>query len=197
MTGQYRRVRRRGPVARGFVFVEEFMNWFLHGTETWLVALLKGIPLFFYAYFLLAYVPNYAYNFITDPRYWFLGEPFTDDVGFLVAQGVGFANFAVLIILVIWTQAARGRIGFWSSLVRYINFLQFLGIVFVLLPFMAFNLVGGSLIPPSFPLMAVGVGTMTAGAGFLGLVYLYFEYKRITRREARRAAAASASYQAG
>ena len=28
--------------------------------ETWLVALLKGVPLFLYVYFLLSYIPNYA-----------------------------------------------------------------------------------------------------------------------------------------
>ncbi len=91
------------------------MNWFLYGHETWLVAVLKGIPLFLYAYFLLAYVPNYAYYLLTDPRYFF---QFSEDVGFLVAQGVGFGNFIVLIILVVWTQAARGRVGFWWSLIR-------------------------------------------------------------------------------
>ena len=195
---QYRRPRRRGLLATGLIFVEDFMNWFLYGTETWLVALLKGVPLFFYAYFLLAYVPNYAYFLVTDARYWFFGEPFTDDVGFLVANGVGMGNFLVLIIIAVWTQAARGRVGFWWSLIRYLDFLQFVGIVLALLPFMTFNLVGGSLIPPHFPLLALAAGTMTAGAGFLGLVYLYFEYRRITRREARRAAAASAAaaYQA-
>ena len=194
MTAQYRRVRRRGPVAQAFVFVEDFMNWFLYGTETWLVAVLKGVPLFLYAYFLLAYVPNYAYYFVTDPRYFL---QFSEDVGFLVAQGVGFANFIVLIIITVWTQAARGRIGFWWSLIRYLDFLQFLGIVLVLVPFMAFNLGGGSLIPLNFPITGLALGTMTAAAGVVGLGYLYLEYKRITRREARRAAAASASYQAG
>ncbi len=194
MTAQYRRVRRRGLIGQGLAFVEDFMSWFLYGTETWLVAVLKGVPLFFYAYFLLAYVPNYAYYLFTDPRYF---VEFSEDVGFLIAQGVGFGNFLVLIIVTVWTQAARGRVGFWWSLIRYIDFLQFVGIVLVLLPFMAFNLGGGSLIPPNFPLIGLAMGTMTAGAGFVGLVYLYLEYRRITRREARRAASASASYQAG
>ena len=194
MTVQYRRVRRRGPIAQGLAFVEDFMNWFLYGTETWLVAVLKGVPLFMYAYFLLAYVPNYAYYLVTDARFFFA---FSEDVGYLVVQGVGFGNFLVLIIITLWTQAARGRVGPWWSLIRYIDFLQFIGIVLLLLPLMAFNLGGGSIIPLNFPFTGIAMGTMTAGAGFLGLVYLYFEYKRITKREARRAAAASASYQAG
>ena len=179
------------------MFVEDFMNWFLYGTETWVVALLKGVPLFLFAYFLLAYVPNYIFYLVADPR--FLGGLFenADPVGYIVSQGVGFGNFLVLIILVVWTQASRGRVGFWWSLIRYINFLQYLFIVLAVMPFMAFNLGGGSLIPLNFPITGLALGTATAGMGAAGLVYLYLEYKRITRREARRAAAASAAYSAG
>ena len=194
MSLSYRRPRRRGRISRALSFVDDFMNWFLYGSETWIVALLKGVPLFLFAYFLLAYVPNYVYYFVSDPAYFF---KFSDDVGFLVAQGVGFTNFAILIILALWTQAARGRQGFWWSLIRYIDFLLFLQIVFVILPFMAFNLGGGSFFPFLFPISGLLFGTVTAGIGAAGLVYLYLEYRRITRREARRAQAASAAYSAG
>ena len=95
--------------------VDDFMSWLLYGYETWLVALLKGVPLFLYVYFLLTYVPNYVYYLVTQyiP---FLG--FSPDVGFVVAQGVGGGNFLVLIILAVWTQAARGRRGMKSLVSR-------------------------------------------------------------------------------
>ena len=171
------------------------MNWFLYGSETWLVAVLKGVPFFLFAYFLLTYIPNYAYYLVTQ-----YVLTLSDDVGFLVAQGVGFANFGALIILAVWTQAARGRVGFWWSLIRYIDFLQYLFIVLMPIPLMAFNLAGGTFFPETgrqpFPLQALALGTVSAGIGAAGLVYLYLEYRRITRREARRAAAASAAYPA-
>ncbi|MDQ3880282.1 MAG: hypothetical protein M3295_04335 [Chloroflexota bacterium] len=195
MTGTYRPRRRRGLIAQGLVFIEDFMNWFLYGSETWVVALLKGVPLFLYAYFLLLYVPNYAYYLTT--QYLF---HMSDDVGFLVANGVGITNMVVLIILVLWTQAARGRVGFWWTVIRYLDFLQYLGVVLLLIPLMAFNLAGGTFVPDpgrqAFPLQALGLGTVAAGGGAVSLVYLYLEYRRITRREARRAAAASAAYAA-
>lgn len=182
-------------VAQGLVLVEDIMNWFLYGSETWVVALLKGVPLFLYAYFLLAYVPNYVYYAVTQ-----YVLHMSDDVGFLISQGVGFGNFAILIVLVVWTQAARGRSGFWWSLIRYINFLQYLFIVLMLIPLMVFNLAGGTFFPEPgrnpFPLQALALGTAAAGAGAAGLGYLYLEYRRITRREARRVAAASAAYSA-
>ena len=46
--------------------VDDFMSWLLYGYETWLVALLKGVPLFLYVYFLLTYVPNYVYYLVTQ-----------------------------------------------------------------------------------------------------------------------------------
>ena len=57
------------------------MSWLLYGEETWLVALLKGVPLFIYVYFLITYVPNYVYYLMT--QYLF---KFSDDVGFLDRQ---------------------------------------------------------------------------------------------------------------
>jgi hypothetical protein len=196
----YRSPRPRGTVGRGLAFVEDFMNWLLYGYETWLVALLKGVPLFLYVYFLMTYVPNYAYAFTTQialsPEA-SLGLNLSPDVGFLVANGVGGANFTVLVILAVWTQAARGRRGFGWQLIRVIDFLQLLFVLLLLIPLMAFNLAGGSLIPPRFPLQAMGLGTITAGLGAATLVYLYLEYRRITRREAQLAAARSAAYSAG
>ena len=189
------RPRRRSLFQQSLIFVEDFMNWFLYGSETWVVALLKGVPIFLYVYFLLTYIPNYVYYAVTQ-----YVLHMSDDVGFLVAQGVGLGNFAILIVLLLWTQAARGRVGFWWSVVRYINFLQYLFIVLLLIPLMAFNLAGGTFFPEAgrnpFPLQALALGTMAAGMGAAGLVYLYIEYRRITRREARRAAAASAAYSA-
>jgi hypothetical protein len=38
---------------------------------------------------------------------------------------------------------------------------------------------------------------MAAGGGATGLAYLYFEYRRVTRREAEAAAAAGAAWSAG
>ena len=36
------------------------MSWMLYGSETWLVAVLKGVPLFLFMYFVLFYIPNYV-----------------------------------------------------------------------------------------------------------------------------------------
>ena len=139
--------RRRG--LGGYVAsIDDFMNWLLYGEETWLVAVLKGVPLFFFMYFLLFYIPNYVYYAVT------LYIPFlqlSKDVGFLVANLVGGGNFTAIIVMVIWAQAARGRRGFFWSLIRYLVFLQYAATLLVLQPFMVFNLGGGSLIPPSSP----------------------------------------------
>ncbi|HET7520491.1 MAG TPA: hypothetical protein VFK61_03010 [Candidatus Limnocylindria bacterium] len=200
--------RRRG--LRGVIgSVDDFMNWLLYGQETWLVATLKGLALFLFMYFLLFYIPNYVYYALT------LYIPFlqfSKDVGFLVANLVGGGNFTALIVLAVWTQAARGRRGFFWSLIRYLDFLQLLLTLFVLIPFMTFNLAGGSLIPPVFllsvPEGATGIvaflfawrgillGMFAAGLGLLTLAYLYLEYLRVARREAAIAAATSAALQA-
>ena len=186
----YRPRGRTGLVAR----IDDFMNWLLYGYETWLVALIKGVALFLYAYFLLFYVPNYAYYLVTVELPFLR---FSADVGFIVANLVGGGNFTVLILLALWTQAARGRSGFGWSLIRYLNFLQLLFVMLLLIPLLAFNLAGGSFWPPRFPLQALGFGTVVAGMGAVGLAYLAFEYRRITRREAELAAARSAAYSAG
>lgn len=196
MTAAHYRPRRRRGVAGLFGSIDDFMSWLLYGHETWLVALLKGVPLFIYVYFLLTYVPNYAYYLIT--QYLF---KMSDDVGFLVAQGIGGGNFVVLIILALWTQAARGRAGFAWSLVRILDFLQLLGVLLLLIPLLLFNLGGGTFVPNPgqnpFPLQAFVLGAIGAGMGAATLVYLWFEYRRVTGREAAEAAAGNAAYLPG
>ncbi|HET6379923.1 MAG TPA: hypothetical protein VFH63_02655 [candidate division Zixibacteria bacterium] len=171
---------RRGFVVRLFRGIDDFTSWLLYGYESWLVAVLKGVPLFLFMYFLLFYVPNYVYYAVT--LYVFT---FSKDVGFLAANLVGGGNFTALIVMAVWAQAARGRHGFFWSLIRYLVFAQYLLTLFVLIPFMVFNLAGGSLIPPNFTFFSVALGGVAAGLGAAALVYLWFEYRRITRREAQ------------
>lgn len=192
MTTAYLPPARRGGLLRVLRTVDDFMNWLLYGQETWLVAVLKGVPLFLFMYFVLFYIPNYVYYAVT------LYIPFlhlSKDVGFLIANLVGGGTFTLLIVLAVWTQAARGRRGFFWSLIRYLDFLQLLLTVLVLIPFMTFNLGGGSLIPAAFPLQAFVLGAIALGLGALTLVYLWFEYLRVARREAEIAAATSAALQ--
>jgi len=192
MTNAYTIPPRRDLVSRMARELDDFMSWMLYGQETWLVALLKGVPLLLYMYFVLGYIPNYA-NTITTL---YLG--FSEDVGFLVAVGlVGGPIFTLLIILALWTQAARGRRGFAWSLIRFLDFLQYVATVLAIIPFMLFNLAGGSLIPPIFTLQSLALGAIAAGGGATGLAYLWFEYRRISRREAEAAQAASAAWSAG
>jgi len=192
MSTQYSVPPRRDLISRVSREIDDFMSWMLYGSETWLVALLKGVPLFLFVYFVLGYIPNYA-NTITTL---YLG--FSKDVGFLVAVVlIGGPTFTLLLILALWTQAARGRRGFAWSLIRFLDFLQYLALVLLIIPFMLFNLAGGSLIPLVFPLYALALGAIAAGGGAMGLAYLYFEYRRITRREADAAAAAAAAWRSG
>ncbi|HEX9634679.1 MAG TPA: hypothetical protein VGB34_04245 [Candidatus Limnocylindria bacterium] len=192
MTSTYLSPPRRGLVVRAARDVEDFMNWLLFGYETWVVALLKGVPLFLFMYFLIFYIPNYAYYAVT-----LYVLKFSKDVGFLVSNVVGGTNFVLIVILIVWIQAARGRRGFFWSLIRYLAFLLYLLTVLVLIPFMVFNLAGGSIIPPAFPLRALALGVAAAGMGAMACVYLWFEYRRVTRREAEAAAAAGAAWSSG
>ena len=96
-----------------------------------------------------------------------------------------------------WTQAARGRHGFAWSLIRFLDFLQYVAVVLGIIPYMLFNLAGGSLIPLVFPFQALVLGAIAVGSGATGLAYLWFEYRRISRREAEAAAAASAAWRSG
>jgi len=201
--------RRRRGVGGLIGSIDDFMSWMLYGQETWLVATLKALAIFLFMYFLLFYIPNYIYYGLT------LYIPFlkfSKDVGFLVANLIGGGNFTALIVLAVWTQAARGRRGFFWSLIRYLDFLQLLLTLFILIPFMTFNLAGGSLIPPIILLpvpegttglaafllawRAIFLGLFAAGLGLITLGYLFLEYLRISRREAEIAAATSAALQA-
>jgi hypothetical protein len=190
MSTSYPVYRSRGGVSRVLGNTDEFTSWFLYGHETWLVAVLKAVPMFLFVYFLLAYIPNYLYYLITV-EIPFLR--FSDDFGFLVASGVAGGNFAILVLLAIGVQAARGRRGIGWSAIRIIVLLNFLLAVLLIIPLMAFNLAGGSFWPPRFPLQSLAFGTIVAGLGAAAVVYLYFEFLRITRREAEEAARNSAA----
>ena len=181
----YPAYRPRGGVNRLLGWADDFMSWFLYGHETWLVAVLKGVPLFLFIYFMLTYVPNYIYYLLTVELPFLR---FSDDVGFLVANGIAGGNFAILIMLALGIQAARGRRGFGWSLIRIFVMLNYLFVVLLLIPLLAFNLAGGSFWPVRITLQSVAFGVMVAGLGAAACVYLYFEYKRITRREAAEAA---------
>jgi hypothetical protein len=203
MSTSYRLPPSRTPLARPIALADDFMNWLLYGRETWLLALLKGVPLFLYVYFLLTYVPNYVY-YLSTQYIPFL--KFTDDVGFLLAAMIGGGNFIIVIIFALWTQAARGRRGFWWSFIRILDFLQYVGIVLLLIPLLLFNLGGGTFVATTpaqaenmFPLQALvllGIGFLL---GLAGLGYLFMEYRRIMRRDAleAEAAARAAAYSAG
>jgi hypothetical protein len=177
--------RPRGGMNRLLGWSDDFMSWFRYGHETWLVAVLKGVPLFLFVYFMLTYVPNYAYYLLTV-EIPFLR--FSDDVGFLVANGIAGGNFALLILLALGIQAARGRRGFGWSLIRIFTMLNYLLTVLLLVPLLAFNLAGGSFWPVRITLQSVAFGLIVAGLGAAACVYLYFEYGRITRRDATEAA---------
>ena len=181
----YPAYRPRGGVNRLLGWADDFMNWFLYGHETWLVAVLKGVPLFLFIYFMLTYIPNYAYYLFTV-EIPFLR--FSDDFGFLIAAIVAGGNFGLLVILAVGIQAARGRRGFGWSLIRIFVMLNYLAVVLLIIPLLAFNLAGGSFWPVRINLQSVAFGVMVAGLGAAACVYLYFEYKRITRREADEAA---------
>ena len=193
MSSAYLPTTRRRGLGGYVASIDDFMNWLLYGEETWLVAVLKAVPLFFFMYFVLFYIPNYVYYAIT------LYIPFlqfSKDVGFLVANLVGGGTFTAIIVMVIWAQAARGRRGFIWSLIRYLVFVQYALTLLVLQPFMVFNLGGGSFVPPVFTLQAIGLGMITAGLGAATLVYMWLEYVRVSQRQAEAAAAASAALQA-
>jgi hypothetical protein len=47
-----------------------------------------------------------------------------------------------------------------------------------------------------FPLQALAFGTLVAGLGLVSLIYLYWEFRRVTRREALLAESRSTALQA-
>ena len=173
--------RPRSAFSRLISWADDFTSWLLYGHETWLVAVLKAVPFFLFMYFVIFYVPNYIYYLITV-EIPFLR--FSEDVGFLVANGIGMGNLALIIVVGLLAQAARGRRGFGWSAIRIFVLLNYLFTVLLLIPLMAFNLAGGSFWPPRFPLVGIGFGMIVAGLGAAACVYLYFEYRRITAREA-------------
>jgi hypothetical protein len=177
--------RPRGGLSRLLGWSDDFMSWFLYGHETWLVAVLKGVPLFLFVYFTVFYISNYVYYLITVELPFLR---FSADFGYLVANGLGMGTFTLIIVLAIGVQAARGRRGFGWSAIRIFVLLNYLLTVLVIIPVMAFNLAGGSVWPPRFPLLSIAFGTIVAGLGAAACVYLYFEYRRITRRDADEAA---------
>ena len=184
-TTSYPVYRPRGGMSRLLGGSDDFMSWFLYGHETWLVAVLKGVPLFLFMYFMLFYVSNYAYYLVTVELPFLR---FSADFGFIIANGVGMGTFTAIIVLALAVQAARGRHGFGWSAIRIFVLLNYLLTVLLIIPIMAFNLAGGSAWPPRFPLQAIGFGVIVAGLGAAACVYLVFEYRRITRRDAEEAA---------
>jgi hypothetical protein len=188
-TTTYPVYRRRGGFGRALAWSDDFMSWFLYGYETWLVAVLKAVPLFLFMYFALFYVSNYIYYLVTVELPFLR---FSEDVGFLIANGIGMGTFTAIIVLALVVQAARGRRGFGWSAVRIFVMLNYLLTVLLIIPIMAFNLAGGSFWPARITLTSVAFGMIAAGIGAAACVYLYFEFRRITRREAADAAARSA-----
>lgn len=192
MAAGYLTSRRPGRFGQGIGLVDEFMSWLLFGRETWVVALLKGVPLFLFVYFMLTYIPNYAYYLTTQ-----YVLKFSDDVGFLVAALVGGGNFTVLIVLGMLSQASRGRRGPGWTMLRVFLFLNLLFILLLLVPLLAFNLAGGTFIPvPVITLPAIAFGMLVAGIGAAAMVYLFLEFRRITQQDAEAARRASAGYAA-
>ena len=188
----YPTYRSRGSFTRLLGWSDDFMSWFLYGHETWLVALLKGVPMFLFIYFLLTYIPNYVYYAVTNVIPFLR---FSEDLGFLITAAVGGGNFALLIVMAVAIQAARGRRGFGWSFIRIFVMLNYLFVVLILIPLLAFNLAGGTFFPKvnqnPFPLQAIAFGMLVAGLGAAGCVYLYLEYRRITRSDADEATAHS------
>ena len=185
MTTSYPTYRPRGGLSRLLSWADDFMSWLLFGHETWLVAVLKAVPLFLFVYFVLFYVSNYIYYLVTV-EIPFLR--FSEDVGFLIANGAGMTSFAALIVLAILTQVSRGRRGLgWGALRIFVG-LNYLLTVLLIIPIMAFNLAGGSLWPVTITLQSVAFGLIAAGLGAVACVYLVFEFRRITGREAAEAA---------
>lgn len=181
--------RRRGLLARLIGEADDFTNWLLFGGETWLIASLKAVPLFLFIYWLFTYVPNSIFYGVTQ-YIEFLS--FSPEVGFIIANGVAWTNVVLVVILAALVQASRGRRGPGWTLTRLFVLLNYIAVMLLLIPYLVFNVAGGSFIPLELPLIALALGTMTAGMGTLALGYLYYEFRRASRREAQSAAAASA-----
>lgn len=201
---------RRGRLMRAVVFLDDFASWLLFGRETWLVALLKGVPLFLYLYFLFFYFPNFIFWLVTLPKplepFFEFGFAFTPEVGYAVGNGVGLGNLLLVVILAVWAQAARGRRGPSWTFVRLFVLANYVLTGLVIIPYMCFSLAGGRLIRfeagqnpgtvPNLPLTAIGFATFVAGIAVVVLVYMYLEYRRITRQDVALARGAARAYPA-
>jgi hypothetical protein len=203
--------RRRGRLARSLVFLDDFASWLLFGRETWLVALLKGVPLFLFLYFMFFYVPNFIFWLVTLPRpfepFFDFGIGFSPDVGYAVGNGIGLGNLTLVVVVALWAQASRGRRGPSWTFIRLFVLANYLLTGLVIIPYMCFSLAGGRLIRfeaptaqladiPSFALTALAFATLVAGIAVAALVYMYFEYRRITRQDAALAGRAARAYSA-
>ena len=181
--------RRRGLFARLIGEADDFTIWLLFGAETWLIASLKAVPAFLFVYWLVTYVPNSVFYGVT------LYIPFlqfSEEVGFIIANGVAWTNLVLVVILAYLIQASRGRQGPGWTLVRLFTLANYLFVMLLLIPYFVFNVAGGSFIPLELPLIALGLGAMTAGGTATALAYLYSELRRAARRDAQAAAAAAA-----
>ena len=180
--------RRRGLFARLIGEADDFATWLIFGSETWLIAAMKAVPMFLFIYWLFTYVPNSVYYGVTQ---YIPFLQFAPEVGFIIANGVAWTNVVLVVILGIAVQASRGRQGPGWLLLRLFVLANYVLVVLVLIPYFVFNVAGGHFIPPSFPLIALLLGAMVAGMGAVGLAYLYYEFRRIARRQAQAAAEAS------
>jgi hypothetical protein len=183
--------RRRGIFARLLGEADDFTNWLLFGSETWLIATMKAVPMFLFVYWLFTYVPNSVFYGVTQ---FIPFLEFSANVGYIIANGVAWTNVVLVVILAALVQASRGRHGPGWNLLRLFVLANYVAVVLLLIPYLVFNVAGGAFITatgPQFPLIALGLGAITAGGGASGLAYLYYEFRRISRREAKAAAEAS------
>lgn len=184
--------RRRGIFARLLGEADDFTTWLLFGAETWLIATMKAVPMFLFVYWLFTYVPNSVFYGVTQ---FIPFLQFSAGVGYIIANGVAWTNVVLVVILAFVAQASRGRHGPGWTLVRLFVLANYVAVVLLLIPYLMFNVAGGAFITatgPQLPLIALGLGAITAGGGATGLGYLYYEFRRTSRREARTAAEASA-----
>jgi hypothetical protein len=149
---------------------------------------MKAVPLFLFIYWLFTYVPNSVYYGVTQ---YIPFLQFSPEVGFIVANVVAGTNVLLVVVLAFVVQASRGRQGPGWTLLRLFVLANYVAVVLLLIPYFVFNVAGGSFIPLELPLIALALGAMTAGMGVLALGYLYYEFRRIIRRDAQAAAALS------
>jgi len=105
--------RRRGLFARLIGEADDFATWLIFGSETWLIAAMKAVPMFLFIYWLFTYVPNSVYYGITQYI------PFLQlsaEVGFIVANGVAWTNVVLVVILgIAWLMSSARRSIRWRT----------------------------------------------------------------------------------